>query len=312
VKIYLDASADERARRRLKELEAKGMRSSLAEVRRDIERRDHFDSNREISPLRIPVGAQIIDTTDLSIEGQVEAVVETAERIRAAIAAVRRPRGGNHPLKREDRFYRFVRLCAWVTARCLFGLEVVREDAADYLETYIYAANHRSNADPPIVAGALEREIAFLAKESLFGVPLLGPLIGKLNAIPTARERFDRKAVRTALDWLADGRSLLMFPEGSRSRTGELGPAKAGIGYLALRSQRPVVPVFISGSEDLGGALLRRKRLTLCLGRPVRLTDPAGTNVTSEGCDAFGRMVMCALRSLQDEIEPAGPGTGRG
>ncbi len=311
VKIYLDASVEERARRRLKELESKGTRATLEDVLADIERRDRFDSTREISPLQVPVGARIVDTTGLTIDEQVQTVVETANRVRSEIAAVVPSGGAENPFKREKPLYRFVRLCAWLAARLVFGLRVLRNDAADYLEGYVYAANHRSNGDPPVVAGSLEREIAFLAKESLFKVPLLGPLITRLNAIPTARDRFDRKAVRTALAWLEDGRSLLMFPEGQRSRTRELGPPKPGIGYLALRSRKPVVPVFISGTDDLWGAFLRRKRLTVAFGRPIRLTDPGTAGATSENCRDFGETVMCALRALQEEIEPdrAEPGT---
>ncbi|UCH82869.1 MAG: (d)CMP kinase [Candidatus Latescibacterota bacterium] len=309
VKIYLDASSNERARRRLKEMEAKGSTSSIEDVRADIERRDSYDSSRETSPLRIPVGARVVDTTALTIDEQVNAVVATVERVRGRLAAARVAPGGQNPVTREKPFYRFVRLAAWFTARLVFGLRVIDEDRDDYAEAYLYAANHRSNGDPPVVAAARERELAFLAKESLFDVPLLGPLIRKLNSIPTARERFDRKAVRVALKWLQEGGSLLMFPEGQRSRSLELGEAKAGVGYLALRSGRPVVPVFISGTEDLWGALFRQKKLTVAFGRPMRLTDPENTGTSSESCHEFGKMVMAALAALQDEIEP-GPRAG--
>jgi cytidylate kinase len=310
VKIYLDASTEERARRRLKELESKGMDQTIEDVLADIQRRDRFDSSREASPLRIPVGAHIIDTTGLTVDEQVRDVVDTAERVRSEIAAVRVVDSEDNPFKREKPFYRFVRLAAWVVSRIVFGLRVLREDPADYLETYVYAANHRSNADPAVVAGAIEREIAFLAKESLFKMPLLGPLITKLNSIPTARDHFDRRAVRTALKWLGSERSLLMFPEGQRSKTLELGTAKAGVGYLALRSGKPVMPVFLSGIEDLGAALLRKKRLTIVFGRPIRLTDAATAGATSENCNDYGQMVMSAVGALQEEIEHASPGAG--
>ena len=306
VKIYLDASTEERARRRLKELEAKGTDLTLDDVRNDIERRDQFDSSREMSPLCIPVGARVVDTTELTIEQQVEEVVKTAERVRSRIAAVKLSPGDDNPRRKQKPFFRGIRLAVWFTAKLVFGLKILRDEAGEFAETYIYACNHRSNGDPPVVSASVDREIAFLAKESLFDVPLLGRLVTKLNAIPTSRDRFDRKAVRVSLRWLEGGGSLLMFPEGQRSKTLELGDAKAGVGYLALRSGRPVTPVFLSGTQDMWGAFLRRTPLTIAFGRPIRLTDPENTSTSSESCHQYGKMVMCAIGALQDEIETPG------
>jgi 1-acyl-sn-glycerol-3-phosphate acyltransferase len=131
-------------------------------------------------------------------------------------------------------------------------------------------------------------------------------LITKLNSIPTSRDRFDRKAVRIALKWLEGGGSLLMFPEGQRAKTLDLGEAKAGVGYLAIRSGRAVTPVFLAGNQDLWGAFLRRTPLVIAFGRPIRLTDPENTSTSSESCHEYGKMVMCAIGALQDEIEAGG------
>jgi 1-acyl-sn-glycerol-3-phosphate acyltransferase len=251
------------------------------------------------------VGARVLDTTGLTIEEQVEEVVKTAEQVRSRIAAVRLSAGDDNPMRKQKPLFRIIRLAAWFAAKLVFGLKILRDDAGECAETYIYACNHRSNGDPPIVSGAIDREIAFLAKESLFKVPFLGWLITKLNSIPTARDRFDRKAVRVAFKWLEGGGSLLMFPEGQRSQTLDLGEAKAGVGYLALRSGLSVMPVFLSGSQDLWGAFLRRTPLTIAFGRPIRLTDPEHTSTSSESCHEYGKMVMCAIGALQEDIETA-------
>lgn len=80
LKVYMTASLEERARRRMRELEEKGLRVSYREVVQDLEKRDLIDSTREDSPLQIPEGAFILDTTDLSIEEQVEAILAEIRR----------------------------------------------------------------------------------------------------------------------------------------------------------------------------------------------------------------------------------------
>jgi cytidylate kinase len=305
VKVFLQASVDERARRRARELAQKGVEKTFEEIRSDIERRDHLDSTREMSPLKIAVGAHVVDTTSLTIEEEVRRIVEIARGAASSLASRAVPGGGKNP--RAARRTVYAASCALIRclARALFGLRVVGRDGPELAENYIYASNHRSNADPPIVAATLAREVHFMAKDGLFKKPLFGRLIRYYNAIPTRRESFDREAFGTATELLTRGGSLLIFPEGTRSRAAGFGDPKPGVGYLALTTGVPVLPVYARGTGRLGNAFRRRGTLAVVFGDPIRVSNPETAQPTAENCREFSRMVMVAIESLRDEIEAA-------
>jgi cytidylate kinase len=302
VKIYLDASVEARAKRRMKELEAAGRRSNLDDVRRGIEERDRFDSTRSVSPLKIPVGAQVIDTTNLTIEEQVGKVITTAERTAERIAANVMGRGGPRRLTTSPRFYLFVRYSVFALLRLIWGLRYESRQRFEFDENCIFASNHQSNADPPIVGATLRQNVYFVAKESLFKVFFLGWLVKKLNSFPIRRGVFDRTAMARALEILQQGHSVLVFPEGRRVTGGELGEAKSGIGYLALQSGVPVVPVYVHGSNSMLRALFRRPHLSMLVGQPIRLTDVKRSDYSKEELRDYGQMVMAAIAALREDV----------
>lgn len=116
----------------------------------------------------------------------------------------------------------------------------------------IVACNHISFWDPPLVGAACPRELHFLAKEELFDAPLLGPLIRSVNAIPIRRGVADLTGLSRAIERLRGGDALLMFPEGTRMRDGELHPARPGVGMIAVHSDASVLPCCVSGSNHPG------------------------------------------------------------
>ena len=302
VKVYVDASVDVRAQRRRRELKDKGVSRSLEEVRKDIIERDRRDSTREVSPLRIPVGAQIIDTTRMSIDEQVDAVVATAQRVAERIAGLIPEQKGRNPFAKRRPYFAIWHSGALVLLKLIWGLRVVRKEKTDYTENFIYAGNHRSNTDPPIVSASIPREVYFVAKTSLFKHAPFRWMISSFNALPIRRTGFDRAAMDRFLSLIQQGKNILMFPEGSRSRTGQLGKAKAGIGFLALKSGCTVVPVYVEGSNRLRGAIFRRPHLTVIHGRPIRLTDPDISKLQDpDHFRDFGDMVMAAIQALRDE-----------
>ena len=117
----------------------------------------------------------------------------------------------------------------------------------------IVAANHLSNADPPMVVAGFNRKLHCLAKEGLFHTPIGSWFFTRCHAHPVREGREDRKALRWALNVLDRGGALLVFPEGARSRTRALQAARPGIGYLAFKSQAPVLPVAVTGTEHIPG-----------------------------------------------------------
>jgi 1-acyl-sn-glycerol-3-phosphate acyltransferase len=256
-----------------------------------------------VSPLKIPVGAHIVDTTALTIEEQVRQVIDIARRTAERRRALVIPRGKRNPWRRQRMVWRLSRGLIMILLKVLWGLRVVRKDNLDYGENFIFASNHHSNADPPVIGSTCPREIHFVAKATLFTWSrAFAWLIAMYNAIPIRRGQFDREAMDRCLELLANGESVLIFPEGGRQRGPELGPARPGVGYLALNSGCSVVPIYVDGTQSMLRALLRRPRLTIRLGRPIRLDRTViERSRNAEGYREFSHMVMAAIQALRDE-----------
>jgi len=150
-------------------------------------------------------------------------------------------------------FYAFtlgiVKLIGWV----FLGISAGRVTGREHVPMtggFIFAANHTSHFDPPLLAIASPRQLTYLAKIELFRIPLLGALIRNLGAFPVNRGGRDTRAIDTAAAYLRAGHALAMFPEGTRSLDGRLGPVKSGAARLAIKAHVPIVPVNIRGSFE--------------------------------------------------------------
>jgi glycerol-3-phosphate dehydrogenase (NAD(P)+) len=113
----------------------------------------------------------------------------------------------------------------------------------------ILASNHRSFLDPFAIGCCLGRPIYFVAKQELFKNPLIGWFLNCLGAFPVRRGAADEESVATALALLERGQAVVIFPEGTRIRTGSLAPPKRGVGRLVLESGKPAVPIAVTNSE---------------------------------------------------------------
>jgi len=171
----------------------------------------------------------------------------------------------------------------FLTSGCfaaLTGWEVRGRERIPRHGGLIVASNHISFWDPPFIGSALPREMHFLAKEELFRTLGLGPLIRGLNAIPIRRGVADMSGLSRAMATLKRGEALLMFPEGSRMRDGELHPARPGVGMMAVHADVPVVPCYISGSNRPRRWLMRRARVRIWFGPAYHWRDLAGEDAT--------------------------------
>src|SRR5258707_6289832 len=163
---------------------------------------------------------------------------------------------------------------------------------------FIIASNHLAWADIPLVAVRLHRKVIYMAKEEYFSSRIAW-VVRLLGAFPVKRGEGDRQALRTAEEQLKKGNILVMFPEGTRSRTRTMAKAHSGMGMVALRTGVPVVPVAIWGSEK---ALKEfRPRVTICYGKPL-VFKPAGKKITREDIDQATDQVM---RSIAAMLPPA-------
>lgn len=137
----------------------------------------------------------------------------------------------------------------------------------------IVVANHVNLVDSPLIGISLGRKVHFMAKEDLFHSRIIGWLADKFGAFPVAKGKLNRRAGRTAVELLANGQALIIYPEGQRSWDGKLGPAYSGAALLAVKSGVPIVPVGIIGTAQLKGKwwFLRRPKITMNIGQPFTL-----------------------------------------
>lgn len=142
----------------------------------------------------------------------------------------------------------------------LTGLENIPDTGA-----FILATNHASFFDPPLAGYALPRPIYYFARKTLFRFSMMAWVLARLNTIPVDRDGpSDIAAFKQVLAILGQGNGMLIFPEGTRSRDGELQEVKSGVGLLACRSQAIVVPARIFGSYE---AFSRHQKLPRLKGR---------------------------------------------
>ena len=131
----------------------------------------------------------------------------------------------------------------------------------------VVVSNHLSYWDPIIIGCALERKVHFMAKAELFSYPGLSAIVRGLGAFPIKRGQSDRNALRTAIHFLQSGEILGIFPEGTRSKTGELMAFKPGITMLAYKGQSPILPVAAVNSPKVFFGWFYPVRLLI--GRPI-------------------------------------------
>jgi 1-acyl-sn-glycerol-3-phosphate acyltransferase len=166
----------------------------------------------------------------------------------------------------------------------------------------IVVANHLNIADPPILSASLQRRIVYMAKEESFRHPVQGPLVRGFRAFPVRRGQLDRRALRWSQQTLKDGLALGMFPEGTRSKTATLQPARSGTALIALRSGAPILPVGITGTERvLGpGFLFGRVRIMVNIGEPFTL-PPVDGNLTKAKLASATEVIMYRVAELLPE-----------
>jgi len=181
--------------------------------------------------------------------------------------------------------YRAGHLGVWLGLR-LSGIRTVVE-VTEYIQRHraaVYAANHTSQVEPPIIFDLLSElfpRLRILYKAELRKLPILVRAFDLAGFVPLERGNREQSlpAIERAADALREGNSFLIFPEGTRSRTGELLPFKKGGFILAIKGQAPIVPVAISGARAAmrkGSLVIYPVTVHVCIAPPV---ETAGLTV---------------------------------
>lgn len=184
----------------------------------------------------------------------------------------------------------------------LGGWEVVGRENIPSIGPVILAPNHQSLLDPPLVGVSCGRWPFIMAKAELFH-GIVGWGIEQMGTFPVKRGSADRWAFKTAKKILGDGKPLLIFPEGTRTRSGELGPAEAGLSMLAHSNKAPVVPVYISGTDAAFSPRRRGFRLVKArieFGKPLYFEAEYARKGDKETLEAMGSRIMSEIAAMRD------------
>jgi 1-acyl-sn-glycerol-3-phosphate acyltransferase len=212
------------------------------------------------------------------------------------------------PAARNDRAYRLAAAFVKPVARTWFRVSVEGTEHMPSSGGAIVAANHRSNLDPILVALATDRPVYFMSKRELFRGPL-GTFLRAIGQFPVRRGGADREALQAA-GRVIDADSLLgLFPEGSRG-TGRFEAIHPGLAFIVLRTNSPVIPVAVLGSERIKrrfGWLPGATKVRLVVGAPLDLppTRP-GRNGRREASTHLLQTLRTFLTDHEPDQTPAG------
>ncbi|HHY73148.1 MAG TPA: 1-acyl-sn-glycerol-3-phosphate acyltransferase [Bacillus bacterium] len=185
--------------------------------------------------------------------------------------------------------YRFGKALCGVYLRSLYKIEVIGAENVPKDGGVLLCSNHISNNDPPLVGVTCPRDINFMAKEELFKIPVLKTIMHGIRAFPVKRGMSDRNALKAGLSLLKEGHVLGLFPEGTRSKTGELGTGLAGAGFFALRSNAAIVPCAVIGPYK------RFSKIKVVYGKPIDFEAVRANKLSAQEATDF---IMEAIRDL--------------
>ncbi|MBS3821277.1 MAG: 1-acyl-sn-glycerol-3-phosphate acyltransferase [Planctomycetes bacterium] len=173
-------------------------------------------------------------------------------------------------------YYRFMRRGCHALCTTLWNTRVYNRHLEPPTGGVVYVSNHQSFLDPVLATMALRRPGNYMARDSLFRNPLFCNLIDSLNAFPIRRGAADLAALKEAMRRLKGGRTLVIFPEGTRTKDGTINPFLPGVAILSQRAAEWTVPVVIDGAFDAwprSQALPRPGRIAVQYGQPVHQSD---------------------------------------
>ena len=285
-KFYIVASLEERAKRKCKELKEKGYQVDFSKVLEETRERDLADMTRAAGPLKKAADALRIDTTDLTVEDEVE---EVLKEIR----------------KKEKRWllYTILHAIGRLLFKILFRWEVRGRKNISKKGALIIASNHLSFLDPPLIGVASPRRLHYMAVDAVFRYFFIGNLTRRLGTFPVKRRGADIESTKKALKILGNREALLIFIEGTRSPSGKLLKPKPGVGMLAYRSGATVIPTLIVGSNralPLKGKFIRPRKIKVSFGRPLTI-EKFSRLKPKEAYQTISNETMNRIRELQRE-----------
>ncbi len=192
-----------------------------------------------------------------------------------------------------------VRWAQMVLTICMVKVEVQGGEHLDEGQSYVFCSNHFSLIDTPVMFGSMPREFRILARHNLWRIPFLGWHLNRAGHIPVHREnpRAAARNIGQAAEKLHSGFSILLFPEGGRTRDPVMRRFKPGAAHIAIRAQVPIVPMALIGTRNIlppSSAHLHPGRAILRIGMPI----------PTEGLE--GENAAALIARVQDEVKRLG------
>lgn len=189
--------------------------------------------------------------------------------------------------------YLLAKVIAFFVFHLFFLIEIKGKENMPKKGGFIIASNHLSYLDPPLIGFACPRKLYYFAKISLFKIKVFSNLIKILGAIPIEREG-SPLSLRKGLDILKNGEGIVIFPEGTRSKNGQIKEAKHGIGFLVAKSKVPIIPVKLIGSDKAlppNKKFIRLKKIKIIIGKPLYIEN--------KNYEEISEIVMDVIKGLR-------------
>ena len=198
-------------------------------------------------------------------------------------------------------FYNFMLKLFSIFSRTFFKFEVIGTENIPSEGNLIIAANHKSNLDPIFVASAVnkKRKMTAIAKEELFKNKILAKILNKVEIIPINRQNPGLGTIKRILKYIKNDYALVMFPEGTRSKTDDFNNAKAGLSLFATKAKADIVPCTIYSSYKLF------KPAKIYFGKPISLEEYYKQKLTSEDHERISGEVMDIIKQNYYKLEKA-------
>lgn len=260
VKIFLTASPEARAKRRFAELTAKGIDTSYEKVYSEMVERDKNDSTRALAPCVPAEDAIMLDNSELTPEGTVDAVLKIVEKERK----LRK--------KKFNPFYRVCRVIISIFMRLTMRIKVVGKENIPSSGGVVLCANHIGIRDVFLIGITYPRQLFFLSKKEWFKYPIMSSVMRAWGAIPLDRGGKDVGALKNAVAVAKKGKTLALFPQGTRKAG--INPRetsiKSGAGMIAYHSHADILPVCIK-TDEVRYRFMRK--IEIIYGKPIKYSE---------------------------------------
>ena len=282
VKIFLTASPKARAQRRYKELQAKGSDVTFKQVYDEMVQRDKNDSTRDVAPCVKANDAVLLDNSKLTEAQTVEKIIKIV----------------NKKTKDTTALYRAIKIIIGPLYRFFLNVRVRGKENIPAEGGVLLCPNHIAAVDVLSIAAVSRRQITFIAKKELFEIPVLGGIIKAVGTVKIDRGGSDVGAIKTAVNVIQNGRTVVIFPQGHRCPgvNAATTPVRGGAGLIAYHAKCDVVPVCINIKK---GKYALFRKTEVIFGKPIKYSD---LGFTTGGSDEYTR----ATEMIFDQVVKMG------